>query len=116
MAKDEKGNTYISEAQSKAAGLRDDSQKAKEENRAARQEARAARTDEQQLARLDKLFGKGVGAARERARLSKRIEQRKSQPKKEKSELPSVKEFVDKAREAGHDSLDLKNNSPEEDK
>jgi hypothetical protein len=34
-----------------------------------RQQARAARTPEQQIARLDKMFGKGKGAERERARL-----------------------------------------------
>ena len=50
-------------------------------NRAARQAeakernaARAALTDQQQLDRLDKILGAGVGAAKERARLAKRIE------------------------------------------
>jgi len=105
MAKDEKGNTYISEAQSKAAGSWADREKEKEEARLARQETRVERTDEQQLARLDKLLGKGVGAVSERARLCERIEKRKSQPKKEKKELPSVKEFMDAAKETGHDSI-----------
>jgi hypothetical protein len=31
---------------------------------------RAKRTDKQQIARLDKMFGKGQGATRERARLA----------------------------------------------
>ena len=49
-------------------------------NRAARQveaverkEARAALTDQQQLTRLDKILGVGVGAKKERERLAKRI-------------------------------------------
>ena len=49
-------------------------------NRAARQaeaverkEARAALTDQQQLERLDKILGVGVGAKKERERLAKRI-------------------------------------------
>ena len=41
------------------------------EQRAAEREAR---TPQQQLQRLDKLLGEGVGAAKERARLSKLIE------------------------------------------
>ena len=35
--------------------------------------ARAERTDQQQLAELDKVFGKGKGAKKERARLKERI-------------------------------------------
>lgn len=38
-----------------------------------RNEARAALTDQQQLDRLDKILGAGVGAKKERARLAKRI-------------------------------------------
>lgn len=82
MAKDEKGNTYISEAQSRARGVWEDRKKTKEEARVARQEARTARTDEQQLARLDELLGPGAGAKRERARLHKRIEDRKAKAAK----------------------------------
>tara|TARA_B100000085_G_scaffold250305_1_gene246546 strand:- start:172 stop:363 length:192 start_codon:yes stop_codon:yes gene_type:complete len=58
-------------------------------NRAARQAeakernaARAALTDQQQLDRLDKILGVGVGAAKERARLAKRIEAGASKKKK----------------------------------
>lgn len=40
-------------------------------------EARALRTPQEQLQRLDKLLGVGVGAKRERARLSKLIEEAK---------------------------------------
>lgn len=36
-------------------------------------EKRASLTDEQQLAKLDSMFGKGKGAKKERARLEKRI-------------------------------------------
>ena len=35
--------------------------------------ARAKRTDQQQLAELDRVFGKGKGAKKERARLKARI-------------------------------------------
>ena len=40
--------------------------------------ARAKRTDQQQLAELDKVFGKGKGATKERARLKERIKDAKS--------------------------------------
>ena len=36
-------------------------------------ERRASITDQQQLAKLDSMFGEGKGAQRERARLAKRI-------------------------------------------
>ena len=39
-----------------------------------RQRARAGRTSQQQLDLLDERLGKGVGAAKERARLQKQIE------------------------------------------
>ena len=42
----------------------------KRKEEAARLEARAKRGDEGQLKRLDKMFGKGQGAKRERARLT----------------------------------------------
>ena len=47
--------------------------KIRQEEAKVRNEARAALTDEQQLARLDTILGKGVGAKSERARLAKRI-------------------------------------------
>ncbi len=40
--------------------------------------ARAKRTDQQQLAELDKLLGKGKGAKKERARLKERIKSERS--------------------------------------
>ena len=40
--------------------------------------ARAKRTDKQQLAELDRVFGKGKGAKKERARLKERIKHDKS--------------------------------------
>ena len=40
--------------------------------------ARAKRTDQQQLAELDRVFGKGNGAKKERARLKERIKNAKS--------------------------------------
>ena len=47
-----------------------------------RDAARAALTDQQQLDRLDKILGAGVGAKKERARLAKRIEAPASKKKK----------------------------------
>ena len=40
--------------------------------------ARAKRTDKQQLAELDRVFGKGNGAKKERARLKERIKDAKN--------------------------------------
>ena len=40
--------------------------------------ARAKRTDKQQLAELDRVFGKGNGAKKERARLKERIKNAKN--------------------------------------
>ncbi len=44
--------------------------------------ARAKRTDQQQLAELDRVFGKGNGAKKERARLKDRIRKAKEGNKK----------------------------------
>ena len=41
-----------------------------------RAEERALRSPEEQIARLDRAFGVGVGATRERARLAREIEKR----------------------------------------
>jgi len=51
-----------------------------------RQEARDARTPQEQLKRLDRVLGEGVGAAKERVRLAKQIEEagRQQKPEKEK--------------------------------
>lgn len=83
MAKDESGRTYVSEAQSKARGKWEDRLIAQDAAREERQEARKRRSDEQQLARLDAMFGEGQGAKRERARLLKRIRQQKETKKNE---------------------------------
>ncbi|KKM99693.1 hypothetical protein LCGC14_1145420 [marine sediment metagenome] len=87
MAVDEKGNIYISEAQSKHRMAWDVKQKAKVELREANKKARGERTDEQQLARLNTMFGEGLGATRERERLIKRIagQKEKAKAKKEKA-------------------------------
>jgi hypothetical protein len=53
----------------------------KRESANERAEARAKRTAEQQLKRLDDMFGSGQGAVRERARLQKEIEDRKAASK-----------------------------------
>ena len=60
------------------AGTYDAQMKQKKATLEANQAARAARTDQQQLARLDKIFGVGLGAAKERAKLLKRIEDAKN--------------------------------------
>ena len=49
-------------------------QRARRQEQAAKlRKARAKRTDQQQLAELDRVFGKGNGAKKERARLKARI-------------------------------------------
>lgn len=47
-----------------------------------RAEERAKLTDEEQLARLDKLLGKDIGAKKERAKLLQRISARKTKATK----------------------------------
>lgn len=47
--------------------------KQRQEGAKARQEAHDVRTPAEQLAVLDKRFGKGKGAAKERARLEKKL-------------------------------------------
>jgi len=44
---------------------------------------RAQRSDEQQLKRLDRMFGAGQGANKERARLAKRILDQRNAPKEQ---------------------------------
>jgi len=50
---------------------------AKAERLNARQEAAAKRTPQEQLKRLDMMFGKGKGATKERAKLAARINKAK---------------------------------------
>ncbi len=56
---------------------------------------RAALTDQQQLDRLNSLFGEGLGAKKERARLAKIIvtaaKQKTSAPKKSKKKVAAKK-------------------------
>lgn len=47
-----------------------------------RAEDRSKRSDKDQISRLDSIFGAGVGAARERARLLGKIDSEDSKPKK----------------------------------
>jgi hypothetical protein len=59
-----------------------------------RAEVAAQRTPEDQLHRLDRMFGKGQGAAKERLKLQKRIEERNrlaDQAKKKLEEKPDKK-------------------------
>ena len=58
---------------------------------------RSERTDEQELARLDEMFGVGLGAVRERSQLASRIAATKSTPKPVKSKKKTV-EHGDKAK------------------
>lgn len=51
-----------------------------------RAQARSDRSHQEQLARLDRLFGKGKGAAKERARLAGEIEKAAAAKKKEKGD------------------------------
>lgn len=57
-------------------------------------ELRAERTDEEQLARLDEMFGSGQGASKERARLAIRIADRKSKSKHVKREKKPARHGV----------------------
>ena len=47
-------------------------------------EERAKRTPQQQIERLDQMFGKGEGAKKERAKLAKQIAESKKGKKKDK--------------------------------
>ena len=51
---------------------------------------RAKRTPQQQIERLDQMFGEGQGAAKERARLQKQIEQ-DSKPKAKAKKVKAKK-------------------------
>ena len=75
--RDADGNvkTTITEAQSRAKALYDTRKEQKAERLRQREEARSKRTPQQQLERLDMLLGKDLGAAKERARLNRLINQ-----------------------------------------
>lgn len=94
-----------SEAHSKARAAWENKEKAKVDTSETNQQTRAERTDEQQLAKLDKLLGEGVGATRERERLTKRIAKRQeeAQAKKEKTQKKERSGDTEK-REAPKDS------------
>lgn len=49
--------------------------KARQERAAERLKLAESRTPQEQLARLDKMFGNGKGATKERAKLEKKIEE-----------------------------------------
>jgi len=69
---------------------------ARQESAKERAAARAALTDQQQLDRLNSLFGEGVGAKKERARLARIIvdaeKKKASAPKKSKKKAAEKKE------------------------
>lgn len=65
-----------------------------------RQEDRDARGDEGQLARLDIMFGVGKGAVKERAKLAKRIEDRKAAEQAAKEEAKKAAEKAKKEKKA----------------
>ena len=58
----------------------------KKERALERQEVASKRTPQEQLARLDKMFGEGQGARKERAKLNKRIEEKELQEQLARSE------------------------------
>jgi hypothetical protein len=55
-----------------------------------RAEERAKLTDEQQLDRLDQMFGKNIGAKKERAKLLQRISMRKAKSKPATEQVEQV--------------------------
>jgi cytochrome c-type biogenesis protein CcmH/NrfG len=62
-----------------------------------RAKIRSKRTNKDQLSHLDALFGQGLGAAKERAKLIARIEQ-DSRPKKKSEEASSDEKPKKKSR------------------
>lgn len=68
--------------------------KDRQDSAAALVEARSKRTDAQQLEHLDKLFGKGQGAVKERAKLKARIAEAKkpAKPKQAAKKKAKVEE------------------------
>ena len=77
MAKNKDGTAYITEAQAQAKADYVARKEAQRQDIIRRREERAKLTDEEQIARLDRAFGVGVGAKRERERLAKRIAEQK---------------------------------------
>lgn len=80
-------------------GRRPDNKKFRVDDAKKNMDARAGRTNEQQLARLDTLFGKGLGAKKERARLLKAIE---AAAAKAKAPEPKAKTPDPKANKKPH--------------
>lgn len=74
MAKDKNGNTTTTPAQIEHKARWDARQKAKQLGEMERIAAAAHRSPQDQLKRLDQILGVGVGAARERARLTAKIQ------------------------------------------
>lgn len=60
----------------------------------------AGRTPEEQLARLDKAFGVGKGAARERAKLAKKLNQGGKPKASEKPDVAATEALVEKPKKA----------------
>lgn len=65
---------------------------ARKERALERLEVSSQRTPEEQLSRLDQMFGEGQGAAKERAKLARRIEDRNRTATQVKKEEPSTEE------------------------
>ena len=84
---------------------RRDRQSSRREDAIERQTARDSLSNSEQIARLDKILGKGKGAVKERARLSKQDPTPKKSTKEKKAAKPKVKQKA-KDRRAAEKSED----------
>ena len=79
---------------------RRDRQSSRREDAIERQAARDSLSNSEQIARLDKILGKGKGAVKERARLSKQDPVPKKPAREKKASKPKVKQKAKERRAA----------------
>ena len=79
---------------------RRDRQSSRREDAIERQAVRDSLSNSEQIARLDKILGKGKGAVKERARLSKQEAAPKKATKEKKPSKPRVKQKAKERRAA----------------